>query len=82
MPIEECPKCGQKSLVKKLRNKIISENLGRVSHIANEYSLNCMNKGCGYVSEIFRVNTENKISLSWHKKTIETFYNFFRIKKK
>lgn len=54
MITDRCPKCGRKSLIKTLHNKVMKNNL----HISDEYIINCINKKCNYKSEIIKENTK------------------------
>lgn len=69
MGLDNCPKCGNESLIKTPRAKIITEKLGCSLHTANEYSFDCLDKRCKYKSSTIRINTDigNKLSLPWYK---------------
>ena len=70
MGIENCPKCGKKSLIKTPRGRIMTEKLRCMLHTADEHSFDCLEKRCNYTSGIIRVNTKlgDKLSLPWYKK--------------
>ena len=70
MNLEKCPKCSRVSLIKTPHGKIMRNQL----HIADEYSVDCLNKKCGYTTGIIRVNTEygDYFDLPWYKRIFKT----------
>jgi hypothetical protein len=68
--IEKCPICNNYSLIKMPHGKIMKEHFGSMLHIADEYSFDCLSKGCGYKSETVREYTEigKKLLLPWWKR--------------
>lgn len=58
MSLDKCPKCGNKSLIKTPHSRIEIDGFFIRGHIADEYSFNCLFKGCEYDSGIIRKNTE------------------------
>lgn len=57
MGLEKCPSCGKESLIKVPRSRVMRETFGTMIHVANEHSLDCLNKNCKYTSGQIRVNT-------------------------
>lgn len=74
MSLEKCPKCGNKSLIKTPHSRIEREGIGICGHIADEYYLICLHKGCLYDSGMIRENTElgEKLLLPWYKRLFYT----------
>ena len=72
MSLEKCPSCGKKSLIKVPRSRVMRETFGTMIHVANEHSLDCLNKNCKYTSGQIRINTNlgKKLSLPWYKRIL------------
>lgn len=70
MSLEKCPICGEKSLIKTPRARVMTESLGVSVHTSNEHSMDCLYDTCDYTSGVIRVNTPegDRRESPWYKR--------------